>query len=111
MNEEKKKGRGRPKGSVKFGGRTAGTPNKAVQFTRDCFQEILDMYVSPDENNEENMSRIKQDFLALPPYQRLYVADKFAQYIFPKKQDISANVKPGGRSIEEDIAAILAADK
>ncbi len=70
---------GRPKGTIKTGGRTKGQPNKVTADIRGKIADFLD-------NNIDNMQK---DFDAIiEPEKRLLFMEKLFSYIAPKGQHI-----------------------
>lgn len=73
----------------KYGGRVKGTPNKATMMGKKFIQDFLSSY--------SNSGLMESDFASLEPKDRLYVAEKFVQYIMPKMQSVAVageNEKP-----------------
>ena len=69
----------------KTGGRQKGTPNKITADTKTAIAELLQNYATSGD--------MEKDFKAIKSAKdRLYVAEKFAQYIIPKQQAISAEI-------------------
>ena len=68
----------------KTGGRKKGTPNKATAFTRTTFSALLDTYA--------NGGDLEKDFKALPPKDRIAMAEKLAQYCIPKMQAVAMDL-------------------
>ena len=69
----------------KTGGRQKGTPNKITSDTKTAIADLLQKYAtSGDMEKDSKAIKSAKD--------RLYVAEKFAQYIIPKQQAISAEI-------------------
>ncbi|MBR5835226.1 MAG: hypothetical protein IKY66_03585 [Bacteroidales bacterium] len=69
----------------KTGGRQKGTPNKITSDTKEAIANLLNNYAISGD--------MEKDFKAIKSGKdRLYVAEKFAQYIIPKQQAITAEV-------------------
>lgn len=79
----------RQKGTPKTGGRKAGTPNKVTGTLKDFIADLID----------KNREQIEKDLKRLPPKERLYILEKFVQYVLPKNQSVQANVN--GNAFEE----------
>lgn len=80
----------------KTGGRQKGTPNKITADTKEAIAGLLRNYATSGD--------MEKDFKAIKsPKDRLFIAEKFTQYIVPKQQAISAEVdaKVKERTIEQ----------
>ncbi len=87
---------GRPKGSIKYGGRKKGTPNKTTAETRQWLKTFLD----------KNQNQIEDDFKALEPHQRLQIFERLLQYTLPKMQSVNASIDLNTLS-EDQLDAII----
>lgn len=72
---------GRKKGTVKTGGRVAGTPNKTTGQTR----ELLTMFV------EENIDGVMKDLKKLKPKDRVKAFTDILKYVIPPARDKEAD--------------------
>lgn len=78
----------------KTGGRKKGTPNKATKKIKDVVSELLDAY--------SNSGNMMNDFMALEPKERLFIAEKLMQYTVPKLQAVELSTEEGKQlTIEE----------
>lgn len=73
----------RRKGTPKTGGRAKGTPNKVTGTLKEFVSDLID----------KNRVQIERDLSTLSPRDRLYVLDKFMQYVLPKNQSLNTNLK------------------
>lgn len=73
----------RRKGTPKTGGRAKGTPNKVTGTLKEFVSDLID----------KNRVQIERDLSTLSPRDRLYVLDKFMQYVLPKNQSLNTNIK------------------
>lgn len=83
---------------VKYGGRTAGTPNKVTTMTKGVIASLL--------NDYQESGLMGSDFLELEPKERIAVAEKLMQYVMPKMQNTSVdfNATSGARiTIEQKL--------
>lgn len=62
-----------PKGQIKKGGRTKGTPNKTPQFIRDAFSSLV----------ENNLSTLQDDFKKLNESDRIKYTIELAKFCLP----------------------------
>ena len=90
MSEEKR-GRGRPKGTAKTGGRAKGTPNRITSDVKGWINNLLD----------KNAERLERDFLLLSPKERFFVAEKLLQYTTPKMSNTTSTIDLQGISNEQ----------
>ena len=78
---------------VKTGGRKKGTPNKDTALRQAVGKEAISDLLSEYMQTE----RMKMDFAALDPKDRIYLAEKLFSYIMPKMQatavDLSTSQK------------------
>jgi len=86
----------RAKGCAKTGGRKAGTPNKFTETLKDFVLGLID----------DNRVQMQKDLKALSPKDRLFVLEKFMQYVLPKQQAITADL-----SVEEQPPTGLTPDE
>lgn len=69
----------------KTGGRKKGTPNKITSDTKTAIAELLQNYATSGD--------MEKDFKAIKsPKDRLFIAEKFTQYVVPKQQAITADI-------------------
>ena len=73
----------RRKGTPKTGGRVKGTPNKVTGTLKDFVANLID----------QNREQMEMDLRSLSPRDRLYTLDKLMQYVLPKNQSQSLNLK------------------
>lgn len=73
---------GKQKGCIKTGGRKAGTPNKVTGTIKDFVSELIN----------QNREQIKNDLKSLKPKDRLFVIEKFMQYVIPKQQSVKGDI-------------------
>lgn len=69
MARQKNDGRGR------LGGRAKGTPNKVTGTVREWLSDLID----------RNRAQIEEDLKGLDPKTRLYMLEKFMQYVIPRQ--------------------------
>lgn len=79
----------RQKGTPKTGGRKAGTPNKVTGTLKEFIADLID----------SNREQIEKDLKRLAPKDRLYILEKFVQYVIPKTQSMQADIN--GNAFEE----------
>jgi len=92
-------GNPKPPGS----GRKKGTPNKATEFSAKFIMEFLTKY--------KESGLMESDFEGLDPKDRLALAEKFANYIVPKRQAVQAEVESTNKhSIEETLLKLAGED-
>lgn len=72
---------GRPKGTVKTGGRQKGSPNKITTAVKECIKNLLTEYT--------NSETFMKDFATLEPKERLLIAEKLMNYVVPKMQSVA----------------------
>ncbi|MDR2914949.1 MAG: hypothetical protein LBV74_08985 [Tannerella sp.] len=72
---------GRKKGTIKTGGRVAGTPNKTTGRTR----ELLIKFV------EENIDSVMADLKKLKPKERVKAFTDILKYVIPPARDKEAD--------------------
>lgn len=68
----------------KTGGRKKGVANRATAITKQIFSDLLSDY--------HDSGKLQADFYALPPRDRIYVAEKMAQYCIPKIQSVALDI-------------------
>jgi len=73
---------GRPKGTIKTGGRKKGTPNKVTGNVKDWLYQLVD----------KNRLQVEKDLKALEPKERLQILEKVLQYTTPKMQSIQTKI-------------------
>ena len=73
----------RAKGTPKTGGRKSGTPNKVTSTLKEFVASLID----------QNREQMERDLKTLSPRDRLFALDKLMQYIIPKNQSQSINMK------------------
>lgn len=72
---------GRAKGLPKTGGRKKGTPNKMTVEVKSCIKKMLESYTGGN--------KFMDDFNALSPKDRLFLAERLMNYVVPKMQSVS----------------------
>lgn len=72
---------GRAKGLPKTGGRKKGTPNKMTVEVKSCIKKMLESYTGGN--------KFMEDFNALSPKDRLFLAERLMNYVVPKMQSVS----------------------
>lgn len=72
----------------KTGGRQKGTPNRATAAVKGYITEVLQRYMQPagEDNNEPNLQRDLREML---PEDRVKAMTQLAAYIIPKQQALS----------------------
>ena len=72
---------GRAKGLPKTGGRKKGTPNKMTVEVKSCIKKMLESYTGGN--------KFMDDFNALSPKDRLFLAERLMNYVVPKRESVS----------------------
>lgn len=86
------KGTPKPPGS----GRKKGTPNKNTVFGAEFVLHFLEEY--------RESGKMKKDWEALEPKDRISIAEKMMPYVMPKQAAVTASVMVGGdKSLEETL--------
>ena len=62
---------------IKTGGRIAGTPNRTTADLRAVVKNLL----------EDNVEKVKSDFEALEPKDRIVMFERLLQYCIPRKRE------------------------
>lgn len=65
----------------KTGGRLKGTPNIATSVNKKVISELLADY--------KDKGLMQEDFYALDPKERIYLAERLMQYVVPKMQAVA----------------------
>lgn len=86
----------------KYGGRTAGTPNRVTGKVRESIAGMLDEYFSSDS--------FAKDMAALEPRDRVLAMEKFTAYVAPKLQSTALDMSVEGRMTIEDRLRELAGE-
>lgn len=94
MSDAKKKKIGRPAGTPKTGGRTAGTPNKVSGKVRAILANVADEYYSSGQ--------FMRDLSELEPKDRIQAMEKFTAYVAPKLQSTTLDVGNETKKTIED---------
>lgn len=78
---------GRKKGTIKTGGRTAGTPNRTTKEARELLEQIL--FGQIDNVNEalDNIRDKSED-------KYIDAMSKLFRYVLPQKTDVTSDDKP-----------------
>lgn len=101
MNTEPKpaasRGRGRPPGHPKSGGRKKGTPNRITGELRLWLGKLI----------TKQRKQIEADLQAVEPGQRLVMLERLMQYVIPKKQAVRAEVENLTENELADLAALM----
>lgn len=89
----------------KTGGRKKGTPNKATVLGKEAIVSLLADY--------SQSGLMSDDFLALEPKDRLFIAEKLLQYTMPKMQATAIDLAAGDRekTIEDRLAELAGEDQ
>lgn len=89
----------------KYGGRVAGTPNKATAAVKSFVTTLLNGYMG---DNEEEFKSFKEDWAKLSPKDRIFFSEKFAQYIAPKMSsvDVDAELTDRTQTTTEKLAKL-----
>ena len=74
--------KGKPKGSIKTGGRTKGTPNKITADHRTFIDSLL--------TNKRDL--FIKDLEQLESHQRVSIYEKLLTYVLPKQQAVAASI-------------------
>ena len=72
-------GRLKNDGKGRIGGRKKGTPNKVTASVKEWLNDLIN-------NNRE---QIEKDLKKITPKERLYMLEKFMQYVVPKQQAVT----------------------
>lgn len=91
------RGRGRPPGHPKSGGRKKGTPNRITGELRLWLGKLI----------TKQRKQIEADLQAVEPGQRLVMLERLMQYVIPKKQAVRAEVENLTENELADLAALM----
>ena len=74
----------KPEKGVRYGGRQKGTPNKATASIREAVDNVLGGYM--------NNGQMLEDFKVLDAKERLEIAIKLMQFVYPKMKSVDVAV-------------------
>ena len=84
-------------------GRKKGTPNKRTVFGAEFVLGFLEEYRAS--------GKMKKDWEALDPKDRMAIAERMMPYVMPKQAAVTASVVVGGdKSVEEELVELAEKD-
>lgn len=94
--------------SLNRAGRPKGAVNKTTLISKEVIANLLQNYSNGtlhDAAGVPSCVQMSTDFLSLEAYQRIQIAERLMQYVIPKQQAVTADLKGEATlSIEERLA-------